>query len=71
MINVDSELGSAGSSTAATGKGAGFAPRRAARIGAGSPIRIHPHVVSETLWIRAEDFAMPAPARYPSPAAGV
>ncbi|MEU0431969.1 hypothetical protein ABZ153_10070 [Streptomyces sp. NPDC006290] len=38
-------------------------------VGAGSPASIHPHVVSEMRWIRADDFAMPAPVRYRSTAA--
>jgi hypothetical protein len=42
-----STSGSAGSSIAATGKTGGFAPRRAGPVGAGSPVSIHPHVVSE------------------------
>ncbi|MFJ3091531.1 hypothetical protein [Streptomyces sp. NPDC086838] len=37
----------AGSSIAATGKTGGFAPRRAGPVGAGSPVSIHPQVVSE------------------------
>ncbi|MDN3293378.1 hypothetical protein QWM81_04820 [Streptomyces ficellus] len=32
-------------------------------VGAGSPVSVPPHVVSEMRWIRAEDFAMPAPVR--------
>jgi hypothetical protein len=42
-----SASGSAGSSSTATGKTGGFAPRRAAPVGASSPANIHPHVVSE------------------------
>ncbi|MFI9587735.1 hypothetical protein ACIHCQ_39360 [Streptomyces sp. NPDC052236] len=42
---------------------------RAGSGGAGSPASIHPHVVSEIRWIRAEDFAKPAPVRYRSAAA--
>jgi hypothetical protein len=42
-----SASGSAGSSITATGKTGGFAPRRAGPVGAGSPVSIHPHVVSE------------------------
>ncbi|WP_218781450.1 hypothetical protein [Streptomyces griseiscabiei] len=42
-----STSGGAGSSIAATKKTGGFAPRRAGQVGAGSPVSIHPHVVSE------------------------
>lgn len=44
-----STSGSAGSSIAATGKRGGFALRRAGLVGAGSPVSIHPHVVSKIL----------------------
>ncbi|GGZ17651.1 hypothetical protein GCM10010300_72020 [Streptomyces olivaceoviridis] len=38
-------------------------------VGAGAPASIHSQVVNEIRWIRAEDFAMPAPVRYRSTAA--
>ncbi|GAA0926420.1 hypothetical protein [Streptomyces rhizosphaericus] len=55
--------GSAGSSVTVMGAGGDFVLRWSGPVGARSPANIHPHVVSEIRWIRAEDFAMPVPVR--------